>query len=74
MASPGHDQKGASALGDAALPPITAIESLNELATRKLAEIVRRGTAREAGWDGCDEAELGAARELLQQHTQKVDR
>ncbi|KAF4553934.1 Hypothetical protein D9617_5g068090 [Elsinoe fawcettii] len=60
--------------GDLAPPPVPALESLNELATSKLGDIVRRGAAKEAGWDGYDEAELIAARELLDRDTQKVQR
>ncbi|PNS20498.1 hypothetical protein CAC42_5948 [Sphaceloma murrayae] len=60
--------------GDLAPPPIPAVESLNELATSKLSEIVRRGSAKEHGWDGYDEAELISARELLDRDTQKVER
>ncbi|KAG8623771.1 hypothetical protein KVT40_008747 [Elsinoe batatas] len=60
--------------GDLAPPPIPAVESLNELATSKLGEMVRRGAAKEAGWDGYDEAELIAARELLDRDTQKMQR
>ncbi|PSK43650.1 hypothetical protein B9Z65_7164 [Elsinoe australis] len=60
--------------GDLSPPPIPAVESLNELATSKLSEIVRRGAAKESGWDGYSEAELIAARELLDRDTQKVER
>ncbi|KAF2221508.1 tetratricopeptide repeat domain-containing protein [Elsinoe ampelina] len=60
--------------GDLAPPPVPAVESLNELATSKLGEMVRRGAARESGWDGYDEAELIAARALLDRDTQKVQR
>jgi len=48
-----------------ALPTEGTLEALHELATAKLAEIVRRGSANESGWDGYDAAELQAARELL---------
>ncbi|KAF2499469.1 TPR-like protein [Lophium mytilinum] len=54
-----------SSAEDLPLPPVTTIEKLNELATTKLAEIVRRGSAKESGWGGYEEAELIAARELL---------
>jgi hypothetical protein len=46
-------------------PDTTVIERLNELATAKLSEIVRRSTARERGWRGYDNFEVAAARELL---------
>ena len=40
-------------------------ETLNELATLKLWEIVRSAQAGKSGWDGYDKAELAATRELL---------
>jgi len=49
------------------LPDVRTIERLNELATAKLAEIVRRNTAKEEGWRGYDEREVAAAQELLSQ-------
>jgi len=59
---------------DLALPTEGTVQALHELATAKLGEIVRRGTAGEKGWDGYDAAELKAARELLDSSSQKVDR
>lgn len=50
---------------DLPLPDMKTLEALNQLATAKLAEIVRRGVAREAGWEGYDAAELIAAQALL---------
>jgi ER membrane protein complex subunit 2 len=51
---------------DGTPPPDTeTLERLNQLATEKLAEIVRRGGARESGWTGYDAAEIEAARKLL---------
>jgi hypothetical protein len=38
------------------------VERLNETATAKLSEIVRRSTAGEAGYKGYDEAEIIAAK------------
>jgi hypothetical protein len=35
------------------------------LATKKLGEIVRRASAGETGWTGYEQAEIIAARELL---------
>ncbi len=49
-----------------ALPVLKTAEALNQLATAKLAEIVRRGVAIEAGWEGYDAAELIAAQALLE--------
>ncbi|KAF1982367.1 TPR-like protein [Aulographum hederae CBS 113979] len=61
---------------DADLPPPSTetVHKLHELATRKLAEIVRRSASKEKGWEGFDPAEIIAARELLDRETQKVDR
>lgn len=50
---------------DFALPEYSTVERLNELATAKLTEIVRRSSAKERGWRGYEEAEVAAARELL---------
>lgn len=55
--------------GEFALPDTSTLEKLNELASAKLSEIVRRSTAREAGWRGYDELEVAAARELLSEET-----
>ncbi|KAI9848732.1 MAG: hypothetical protein M1837_006819 [Sclerophora amabilis] len=50
------------------------LEKLNELATAKLAEIVRRSSAGEKGWTGYDQAEVIAARELLDRDSKSVER
>lgn len=47
------------------IPDLKLLQDMNELATAKLTEIVRRSVAKEAGWEGYDAAELIAARELL---------
>ncbi|GAM89261.1 hypothetical protein ANO11243_072980 [Dothideomycetidae sp. 11243] len=65
---------GFDASGGLNTPPLGAVESLNELATSKLGQIVRRGAAKQTGWDGYDEAELIAARALLDQDTQQIQR
>ncbi|KFY51076.1 hypothetical protein V495_00004 [Pseudogymnoascus sp. VKM F-4514 (FW-929)] len=51
---------------------LKTLQSLNQLATAKLTEIVRRSVAREAGWEGYDAAELIAARELLDRDAVKT--
>lgn len=51
---------------------LRTVQRLNELATARLAEIVRRGKAGETGWDGYDEAELLAAQALLAQDKQSI--
>ena len=50
------------------------VEKLNELATLKLSEIIRRSAARERGWTGYGEDELIAARELLNRDVEPVAR
>ena len=62
------------ATGDLAPPSLSQVQKLNELATGKLAEIVRRSSAGEAGWDGYDQAEVIAARELLNRDTTSIQR
>jgi hypothetical protein len=59
---------------DFTLPEKDTIERMNELATAKLAEIVRRYTAGEQQWSGYDEAEIKAARDLLSKDESKVQR
>lgn len=51
------------------IPDITTIQKLDARATEKLSEIVRRGSAREPGWEGYDADEIAAARDLLEQST-----
>ena len=57
-----------------ALPEPRTVEKLNQLATEKLAEIVRRNTAGEALWQGYDAAEVAAARKLIEKSAPKVVR
>ncbi len=55
-----------SKLEDGQSPPdVKKVELLNQIATAKLSEIVRRSVSGEKGWQGYDSAELIAARELL---------
>ncbi|ESZ92501.1 hypothetical protein SBOR_7107 [Sclerotinia borealis F-4128] len=56
------------------LPDTKTIEKLNETATSKLSEIVRRSAAKEPGWEGYDEASLIAARELLTRESASITR
>ncbi|PQE31965.1 tetratricopeptide repeat domain-containing protein [Rutstroemia sp. NJR-2017a WRK4] len=56
------------------LPDIKTVERLNETATAKLSEIVRRSAAGEPSWQGYDEASLIAARELLNRDSDAVTR
>ncbi|KAF2972575.1 hypothetical protein GQX73_g982 [Xylaria multiplex] len=48
-----------------AIPASSTLQKLDEAATEKLAEIVRRNSAGEKDWQGYAEAEIEAARELL---------
>lgn len=64
----------ATDLDEFALPARATIEKLNELATEKLSEIVRRFTAKERHWCGYDEAEIAAARELLAKDASQTER
>lgn len=56
------------------MPPRETLEALNEKATNKLAEIVRRHGAGEPLWQGYDEAEVMAARDLLSESEAQVVR
>lgn len=55
-------------------PDRSTVERLNQLATSKLAEIVRKSSSGERGWEGYDQAELIAARALLNQDEEKITR
>ena len=54
------------------LPNQKTIEKLNQAATEKLAEIVRRNGAQERAWQGYDAGEVAAARDLLAQSSSEV--
>lgn len=57
-----------------ALPSQATIEKLNEKATQKLSEIVRRYAAQEPLWQGYDVNEIVATRQLLNQSSPEVVR
>lgn len=61
---------------DSELPPpaLKTTEKLNEVATAKLSEIVRRSKSGDKAWNGYSEAELIAAHELLSRDAQNVAR
>lgn len=59
---------------DFPVPSLQTVEKLKELATKKLAEIVRKSSAGEKGWEGYDEAEVIAARALLDKESAGVAR
>lgn len=48
------------------LPDAATLRQLDGLATEKLAEITRRFSAGERSWLGYDEAEIAAAKDLLE--------
>lgn len=50
------------------------IEGLNETATKKLTEIVGNARRKEKGWEGFDEAEVEAARVLIDNSDVKIVR
>ncbi|KDN62483.1 putative tetratricopeptide [Colletotrichum sublineola] len=56
------------------LPDVTTLQKLNELATQKLADIVRRNGAQEKLWQGYDESEVSAARDLLSKESAELVR
>lgn len=56
------------------VPDQKTIQKLNELATKKLGEIVRRYGAKEQLWQGYSEGEIAAARELIEKSTATVVR
>jgi len=60
---------------DAPPPPdVKTVQLLNQTATAKLSEIVRRSVGGEKGWQGYDSAELIAARELLNRDASPIVR
>lgn len=64
----------ATDVDDFIVPTTPTVEKLNELATEKLSEIVRRYTAKERHWRGYDEAEIAAARELLAKDASQTEK
>jgi ER membrane protein complex subunit 2 len=59
---------------DLPLPDAATLQRLDELATEKLAEITRKFAAGEKGWQGYDEAEIVAAKALLEKDSSAVPR
>jgi hypothetical protein len=56
------------------LPDLKVVERLNETATAKLSEIVRRSVNGESGWEGYEQAEVIAAKALLDSGAAKTIR
>jgi len=69
-----QNSKPSKVEGTLQTPDVRTVERLNELATAKLAEIVRRNTSQEVGWQGYDDAEIIAAKELLDRETAAITR
>lgn len=65
MLSEAPSSKRSSEEDDVRPPKLQTVQKLEELATSKLAEIVRHYSSGKKGWTGFDEAEVIAARELL---------
>jgi ER membrane protein complex subunit 2 len=50
------------------------VKRLNEVATSKLSEIIRRSAGGEAGWQGYNKAEVITAKELLNRDSAPITR
>lgn len=76
MSSSGDVNSAKRALEEdgSSVPPLTTIEKLNELSTKKLVEIVRKSSSSDYDWEGYAEAEVIAARELLDRDSSKTPR
>lgn len=59
---------------DIAIPSLSTVQSLNELATSKLGDIIRKSSTATPGWTGYDESEIIAARALLDRDTETITR
>jgi ER membrane protein complex subunit 2 len=70
----GQISRGDGETGELPTPDVKTVRKLNEVATAKLAEIVRRAGSSEKGWDGYNSAELKAAKELVGKDEQKIAR
>ncbi|SMQ52143.1 unnamed protein product [Zymoseptoria tritici ST99CH_3D7] len=60
--------------GELSLPTLQSVTKLNEIATAKLAEIIRRSSSGEKDWDGYNAAEVAAARTLLAEGVPQITR
>lgn len=74
LSSRPKDASSDPVVGDLAAPKLETVQKLEQLATKKLAEIVRRASSKEQGWDGYSEAEVIAARALLDKDQGKIER
>jgi tetratricopeptide (TPR) repeat protein len=74
LAEAAKSKKQQSEDGEFALPDQETLKKLNQAATQKLAEIVRRYGAQEPLWQGYNADEIAAARELLDKSSSEVVR
>ncbi|KAI9158777.1 kinetoplast-associated protein KAP [Paramyrothecium foliicola] len=74
LSDPAKLKKQQTDLKEFTLPSQATLEKLNETATKKLGEIVRRYGAQERFWQGYDADEIAAARELLAKSSTEVVR
>jgi hypothetical protein len=54
------------------LPDVQTIQLLNQKATEKLSEIIRRSAGGEKDWEGYESSELITAREILDRDTKPL--
>jgi len=69
-----QNSKSSKSEGALQTPDLVVVEQLNEVATAKLAEIVRRNTSQDVGFQGYDAAEIIAAKELIDRDTATITR
>ncbi|KAK6433724.1 Inositol phosphatase SIW14 [Oleoguttula sp. CCFEE 5521] len=69
-----NSKSGKSTDTASALPSQATVQKLNQLATLKLGDILRRSKGDQKTWDGYSEAELIAAKELLDRDSDDVAR
>lgn len=55
-------------------PSLDVVRKLHETATKKLVEICQHCTAHDEGWEGYGDDEVKAAKQLLEQERQKIQR
>ncbi|KXJ93156.1 hypothetical protein Micbo1qcDRAFT_161100 [Microdochium bolleyi] len=65
LQQPPNTKSSSSEADDLAPPTVATIQKLDAKATEKLAEIARRSSAQEPGWQGYDADEVAAVKELL---------
>lgn len=66
--------KGTGEEGELPLPSLETVKRLHEAATSQLSEIVRKASGGSREWDGYDDVEVQAARQLLESGAAKLER